>query len=1273
MAIKLRVKRHIRITAVIVLSAAVLLACILFSSSVSGRLEAAHVSASSFPVCINEIMASNVRYANSDGVFCDWVELYNGSDSQIDIGGYKLTDKSNEARYTIPADTVIPAGGYYIIYCMRDAPNSGYADFGISSNGDESITLMNTRNVLVDTVDTVALQENQVMARIDDGTWAVLDYATPAYENSQAGYLEFSENRTVAGSEVRISEVVASNSFYYNADGISCDYIELHNSGSVDFNVSGYMLTDKEQDIRFVFDSAAVIPAGGYLTVWCTRAPAQVNALERYADFSISRSGGEELLLINPDMQVVDRFLTVAAQRNTAQVRGEGGAIVQISYATPNYPNTAAGYEQYLQTRFLPNANLYISEVMAENNGYPDPSGRLLDFIELHNRSDQTLDLSGYGLSDSPGDVLFSFPSGTTLAPDGYIVVYCESGSSETSLAPFGIATEGGETLVLTDSLGVCVDAVATLAVEGGQSMVRQEDGTFALEALATPAYPNDENGYAAYLLSVATQPSTLRISELMSNNGATLPDSRGVFSDWIELTNVGSAAVDLNQFYLTDDALDPYQFRLPERTLGPNEYVLVFCSGLNTVLDGEIHAPFRLSASGETVGLYSAYGELLQSVTVTAEDDDRSFVVEADGSVTVTAYPTPNRENTPAEYANLLAERTTPNSLVISEVMPSNRSYLRQRGGEYYDWVELMNCSSARLNIGGFRLSTDSDSESGFVLPNVTLAPGETYIVICSGDASLVTSTENACHAALSLNAVEDRLFLYDAGGALIDYMRLYNVPADGSIGRLPDRSGIYILDTPTPKSENESGDAVFVPSAEPTSNVSEGVYEGVSHLDVSLFAEGDIYYTLDGSLPTTASTVYMEPIRIEKTQIIRAISCEPDKSPSKPLTLSYIINEGHTLPVVSLVADPDDLFGRTTGIYSNPQEEWERAASVSFFDGDSGFSIDCGVRISGQTSRGREHKSFKLLFAPRYEGRLEYDLYEDYKVNTFSSLLLRSGLDGKYAIIREPFFTQLALPYKDTTLAQNSRMAVVYINGEYYGLYMVMEAYSEEFYADYFDVSPESVTIIKGYLYDDELEIYQLLKFAAENDMSVEENYRYLEERVDFDSLIDWAIFQAYVSNDDLSANVRYIKCSELENKWQFAYYDVECGMGYSLSRDLQSFEFVFNRGQTRMIFVPLLNNAEFRDKFLTRLAYHCRVTFDTENVLGIFESLVADVEGEVPRNRERWDYPNRIFENNIVRIRSRITDYDRAGLLIEDIAKRLSLTQEELDHYFGDLINE
>ena len=139
----------------------------MLSSGLSGNQ-----STSKFPVQIQEYMASNTLYPNENGVCTDWVELYNSSSANIDIGGFKLTDENRKSRFTVPAGTVLPGHGYYVIYCLRSG-GSEYADFGISRTGGEDIMLLNRKNVLIDSVKTIPLPENASAERDEAGVFHI--------------------------------------------------------------------------------------------------------------------------------------------------------------------------------------------------------------------------------------------------------------------------------------------------------------------------------------------------------------------------------------------------------------------------------------------------------------------------------------------------------------------------------------------------------------------------------------------------------------------------------------------------------------------------------------------------------------------------------------------------------------------------------------------------------------------------------------------------------------------------------------------------------------------------------------------------------------------------------------------------------------------------------------------------------------------------------------------------------------------------------------------
>ena len=494
---------------------------------------------------------------------------------------------------------------------------------------------------------------------------------------------------------------------------------------------------------------------------------------------------------------------------------------------------------------------------------------------------------------------------------------------------------------------------------------------------------------------------------------------------------------------------------------------------------------------------------------------------------------------------------------------------------------------------------------------------------------------------------------------------MHIYRVSPQGSIGRESRDSGIYYYDTPTPRKKNSGGIEAKLVSAMPTADKASGVYENTGSFFVTLSAKGTIYYTTDGSKPTAKSRVYTGPLKISKTGVVRAAALEEDKRLSEVLTLTYTVNEGHSMPVLNLVMAPDDFSGSKRGIYSNPEETWQRDACIVYTDENGTVTHDCGVRISGQNSRNRPQKSFLLVFSDQYGGRLYYDIFGDTcEQKSFPELLLRSGLDSKYGLYREPLIQHMALPYRETTFVQDSVSIVVYINGQYYGIYQFMEALGEETLADRLGVRSESITMYKGFLYPEhrDLEIYQLLQYVKTHDMRKSEYYEYAKAHLAFEDLIDWAIFEAFCYNTDVSANIRYFKSSETDGRWHFVLYDLECGFTKAAGFDL-----VLKSGQTATFLTALLKNSEFKDMFLTRLAYHCENTFPLEKVLPLLYEFDSTVRSEVERHFKRWNLQPITYTYNYNQI-ERLLKADRAKQLKQSIRTKLKLTSQEYNAYFG-----
>ena len=140
---------------------------------------------------INEIMASNGETLDdSRGKSCDWIELKNLSDDDIDMSGLNLSDgKKNLAKFTFPEGVVLPKGGYMIIFCadyervetLPSGETEIHVPFKLSAEGEKVI--ISYQDVILDIVRFDRQTKDVSYALKDDGTWAYCESPTPGAEN----------------------------------------------------------------------------------------------------------------------------------------------------------------------------------------------------------------------------------------------------------------------------------------------------------------------------------------------------------------------------------------------------------------------------------------------------------------------------------------------------------------------------------------------------------------------------------------------------------------------------------------------------------------------------------------------------------------------------------------------------------------------------------------------------------------------------------------------------------------------------------------------------------------------------------------------------------------------------------------------------------------------------------------------------------------------------------------------------------------------------------
>lgn len=1057
---------------------------------------------------------------------------------------------------------------------------------------------------------------------------------------------------------VYMNEILASNTGYPNEDGRCCDYIELYNSADYPIDLTGFQLGDIAGSGRYAFSAGTIIDAQGYLVVYCDNTVDDA----AYAGFGISRSGGESFYLIASNNAIVDSVVTLATDLDQSMVRLDAGQWGLSSVVTPGRANDAPG--QGIQDIYNSGVSpVRITEFSAAGTGYAGEYSLQCDWVELHNTASADADIAGFTLSDNVGNDKYVFPEGTVIPAGGYLVVYCAEESQWEDIAPFGLSQLGGEAVVLKNNAGMIVEIVATAAMEGSEAMALGSGSAWALTQTPSPGFENTEQGHAAFLQAIGADAGTIVISELMADSQAFYPDLFGEFSDWVELYNAGEKTVDLAGWFLSDDPEMPKKWTFPALKIQPGEHLVIFCSGRGVVADGQVHTDFSLSSGGESLVLSSCLGLPVDSVAFGEGETNCSFVIDsASGQPALTNYPTPGYPNDAAGFEQFWDAAAPAGPLAIWEVMTSNDTYLPQALGECYDWVELRNISDSAVTLSDYSITDDPDIPGMYVLPEQVLAPGESVAVILSGSEAL--STNSHAHAPFTLNAAEDQLLLYGAGGALVDFVYLKDIPLGQSYGRETDGGGFYYMD-PTPERENTAGFRLI--SSEPTSSYAPGLYSGDTGFEVPLTAEGTIYYTTDGSEPDTDSARYDGPVRIGETAVLRAIAVEDGKMPSGIYTATFVVQEPHDLPVVSLVTDPDYLWG-PNGVYRNGDmsvREIKFPANVAYLGDDGSFAIDCEMSLHGATTvTAFNKKTFTVRFRDNYDGPLNYDVFGDGEITTFSSLILRTSHESTYSTqMHDAFIGSIAAENCDTLISQKYKYAALYLNGEYWGLYAIREHHSPEHYASYMNVPASTVSMVR-YCTDANNSLYELYNFCDNNNFRDPENYAYAKSVLDMTSFADWIIMEAYTGNIDINSNMRYYY-STTDGLWRCGLTDLDLGM----TGGTAAFEEVANAFHHGRLVRYMLENEEFQNLLATRLAQLLAGPMSDENMIAKIDQMAEVIRSETAMEEERWGTPVSGWEGFVSDMKYFCDG--RAAEVIDSLCYQVGFSPAEKDAYFGEVL--
>lgn len=436
--------------------------------------------------------------------------------------------------------------------------------------------------------------------------------------------------------------------------------------------------------------------------------------------------------------------------------------------------------------------------------------------------------------------------------------------------------------------------------------------------------------------------------------------------------------------------------------------------------------------------------------------------------------------------------------------------------------------------------------------------------------------------------------------------------------------------------------------PPADVRFSLPSGHYAGAQSIALSSSnPDAAIYFTTDGSFPTPeSSTLYTKPIHLPADQprsaVLRARAVLPDGETGPVASATYLLNIDADIPTLSLIIDPPDLWSEESGIFAYPHSkgrEWEREADVFYYDPQQGIGLDttAGVRVHGAGSRDYDKKSLRLYFRSEYgQPFLEYQIFPESDKARFKRLVIHDGgqdfpavsLNG--TLLRNHLTGNLVR--QTGGFATYSRPALLFINGALWGIYNIRERIDGRYLEEEFQI--EDADLLSGFehslqaSYGDSANWDHLIDFVNRHDLTEEEAYAYVQTQVNLNNFIDYSLIQIISANTDWPHNNQLKFRDRAGGRWHWMFWDSDRAFGLTTDSYIEKnmFEHVLDNSdellhQSSLLLRKLLENPEFENLFLTRLADLLNTVFATDNVVGEIDLLAAAIDQEIAYETRRW----------------------------------------------------
>jgi uncharacterized repeat protein (TIGR02543 family) len=400
-------------------------------------------------------------------------------------------------------------------------------------------------------------------------------------------------------------------------------------------------------------------------------------------------------------------------------------------------------------------------------------------------------------------------------------------------------------------------------------------------------------------------------------------------------------------------------------------------------------------------------------------------------------------------------------------------------------------------------------------------------------------------------------------------------------------------------------------------------------------------VVFTTDGTVPAAnVGTLYERPLRLDSAYpgvtVLRAREFSYG-APGPVQSASYIVGVPHSLPILSIIADPADLRDPQRGILVNNWQrgqEWERPVHVTFIEGDhsASFEIPAGLRIHNDggelpasrysTDGSEPYKlSFRLYFRQDYgAARLEYPLFPERQRDTQSYkrlLLLAGDKSNRWTLLEDQLLSEVTAGLDG--YAAQGRFVLLFLNGEPWGIYRVSERIDRFFLEDSLNM-PAADLIQDGRAITGDGQRWDgLMRWISTHDLSVRGNYVQLETEIDVDSLTDLAILQMYLGGSGSSLNAARPPGQDGRWFWLFGHSPDEANALPDAALTLLSPS--DRPSDLHLLLDALLKNLDYRARFVGRTADLLNTSLAPTATVARIDRLASQLRPDMGYETDRW----------------------------------------------------